>query len=58
MKSRLEDRIRALCQELVESDEEEFESVAEELRSALKEHIERLRIRLAALSTSSERRTR
>lgn len=55
MKYRLEDRIRGLCQKLIESDEAEFESVAVELRSALKEHIERARGRLGLLPISSER---
>ena len=54
---RLEDRIRTLCQKLIESDDAEFESVAMELRSALKEHIGLIRGRLRVFSILSERRT-
>lgn len=52
MEYRLEDRIRVLCQKLIASDDEEFETVAAELRSALKEHIEQIRGNLIALSWS------
>ena len=56
LEHRLEDRIRTLCQKLIESDESEFEGVAVELRSALKEHIDRFRARLRVFSILSERR--
>ena len=41
---RIEDRIRALCNRLVGSDEaDEFASIAKQLRAALSDHVERLR---------------
>ena len=47
MLRRLEDRIRELCAMAVRAEEPELEIVLSELRSALREHTERLR-RLAA----------
>ena len=41
----MEDHIRALCQKLIETDEngEEYPTIAAELRSALSKQIERIR---------------
>ena len=44
---RLEDRIRDLCLQAVDSETEEFKLVLEQLKAALHEHTERLR-KLAA----------
>jgi hypothetical protein len=55
--SRLEDRICDLCQKLIESDNDtEFESVAADLRRALREHIERTRRRLGVFPNLTESR--
>jgi len=50
----LEDRIRNLCTEAVASDDTQFPNAMEELRSALREHIEHVR-KLAAKQLSGER---
>ena len=47
MHRRLEDRIRELCAKALTAQESELHAVLSALRSALREHIERLR-RLAA----------
>ena len=41
--TRLEDRIRELCAQAVASDETNFQSIISELRSAMREQIERVR---------------
>ena len=63
MNRRLEDRIRRLCYEAVETyDTREFMPVVEELREALREHAKRLRQvateRLSAGLPIRERRCR
>ncbi len=58
MKHRLDDQIRALCQKLIDAKETgEYESAANELRSALHEHIARLRASLL-FPISEERRSK
>jgi len=47
MHRRLEDRIRELCAKALTAQESELDAIHSALRSALREHIERLR-RLAA----------
>ena len=56
---RLEDRIRGLCQALINSDNdgEEFHSLSVELRNELSAHIGRLRQRAAAYPIATERRS-
>jgi hypothetical protein len=51
---RLEDRIRELCAKAVSSDEAEFTTVMSELRSAMREHIEKIRT-LAVRQLAGER---
>ena len=51
---RLEDRIRELCSKAVLSDETELTIVMSELRSAMREHIERIRT-LAVRQLAEER---
>jgi len=51
---RLEDRIRELCSKAVSSDDSEFPSVMSELRSAMREHIEKIRT-LAVRQLAGER---
>lgn len=41
--NRLEDRIRELCAQAIASDETDFQGVISELRSAMREHIEKVR---------------
>ena len=41
---RLEDRIRDLCAQAIASDDVEFPGILFELRSAIHEHVERIRI--------------
>ena len=53
---RLEDRIRSLSQKLVEADGEQFHLLAAELRTAITEHIERLRTRLLKYPLDDEKR--
>ena len=45
--NRLEDRIRTLSEKLVKAEGKEFHRLAVELRTAITEHIERIRVRLA-----------
>jgi hypothetical protein len=52
--SRLEDRIRELCAKAVTVDDPELSSVMSELRSAMREHIERIRT-LAVRQLARER---
>jgi hypothetical protein len=52
--SRLEDRIRELCAKAVMVNDPELSSVMSELRSAMREHIERIRI-LAIRQLARER---
>jgi hypothetical protein len=55
---RLADHIRTLCSKLINAeDEEEFESLATELRASLKEHVERLRSKLRDYPVTVERRS-
>ena len=54
MPYRLEDRIRELCAKAVTSDDTELPSVMSELRSAMREHIERIRT-LAVRQLAGER---
>jgi hypothetical protein len=51
---RLEDRIRELCAKAVTSDDSEFPSVMSELRSAIREQIEKIRT-LAVRQLAGER---
>ena len=51
---RLEDRIRELCSKAVSSDETELTIVLSELRSAMREHVERIRT-LAVRQLAGER---
>ena len=51
---RLEDRIRELCSKAVASDDSEFASVMSELRSAMREHIDKIRT-LAVRQVAGER---
>jgi hypothetical protein len=44
--NRLEDKIRNLSEKLLEAEGEEFHRLASELRTALTEHIERIRARM------------
>jgi hypothetical protein len=46
---RLEDRIRELCAKTVTSDDTEFRSVMSELRSAIHEHVEKIRTLAASI---------
>jgi len=56
---RLEDKIRGLCARVVSAKgDEELRSSLVELRSALREHIERVRSRLAAYPFGVERRVK
>ena len=55
--NRLEDRIRTLSEKLLQADGEEFQLLAVELRSAIKEHIERMRSRLAQYPLGGDRRS-
>ena len=52
--SRLEDRIRELCARAIASEDAEFPSVLLDLRSVLRQHIERIRI-LAVRNLARER---
>ncbi len=58
MERRLEDRIRLLCQTLIDAgnDPEDFEKAAQELRSALREHSERVRSEIRDYPFGRERR--
>ena len=49
-----EDRIRELCAKAITSDDSEFTTVMSELRSAMREHIEQIRI-LAVRRLAGER---
>jgi hypothetical protein len=51
---RLEDRIRELCNKAVTSDDREFARVMTELRSAMREQIQRIRT-LAVRQLAGER---
>jgi hypothetical protein len=51
---RLEDRIREFCAKAVASDEAEFRSVMSELRSAMRQHVDRIRT-LAVRQLAGER---
>ena len=55
---RLEDRIRHLCEALIATDDdaEGFPFLAAELKSSLKEHIERIRSQVAAYPPGNDRR--
>jgi hypothetical protein len=55
----MEDRIRALCQRLIESDEksDDFRSISAELRKALSTHIAQVRARLKNYPLAQERPT-
>lgn len=55
----MEDRIRALCQRLIESDEnsDDFRSISAELREALSTHIAQVRARLKHYPLAQERRS-
>ena len=55
----MEDLIRALCQRLIESDEnsDEFRTISAELQTALTKHIERLRARLKHYPLDQEMRS-
>jgi len=55
---RLEDRIRQLCEALIATDDdaEEFPFLAVELKSSLKEHIERIRSQVVAYPPGKDRR--
>ena len=54
----MEDHIRALCQRLIDSDEnsDDFLIISAELRAALSQHIEELRARLKNYPLAQERR--
>jgi hypothetical protein len=54
---RLEDRIRSLAKKLVEAEGKEFQRLAIELRTAISEHIERSRTRLAQYPSVHNRRS-
>jgi hypothetical protein len=56
---RLEDRIRTLSEELVgaDADDEEFHRLAAELRTALTEHVKRIRNRLQQYPLADDRRS-
>jgi len=57
-RKRLEDRIHALLQKAVDSsDPDEVESVLNELRAALNEHIQRLREMAASKGRERSRRS-
>jgi hypothetical protein len=58
MERRLEDRIRLLCQRLIAAPQNtpEFELAATELRTALKNHFERMRGKLREYPIAKERR--
>ena len=51
---RLEDHIRDLCTKAISSDDSEFASVMSELRSAMREHAQRIRT-LAVRQLAGER---
>jgi hypothetical protein len=53
----LEDRIRELCAKAVASDDHDFQSVIWELRSAMREHIGRVR-KMAVQQLAGERQRR
>ena len=54
---RLEDKIRALCEKLIASNQEgEFLTISAELQSALSEHVEELRTRLKTYPLNQDRR--
>ena len=55
---RLKDRIRQLCEALIATDDdaEEFPFLAVELKSSLKEHIERIRSQVVAYPPGKDRR--
>jgi hypothetical protein len=52
MSRRLDDRIRKLCADVVQAQENSAEEVIEELKSALREHTARLRQMAAARLTA------
>ena len=57
MERRLEDRIRELCARFVaEEDPTEYQALAAELRTALSEHVNRLRTKFADSTVVHERR--
>jgi len=60
MDHQLDDRIRLLCERLIAlpEDGEEFQSVAQELRAALKQHTNHLRETLRSYPVSKEDRAR
>jgi hypothetical protein len=56
---RLEDRIRELCHQVSVVDDDNFETVLSELRSAIHKHIQHLRkMTVLQLAGEKERRTR
>ena len=54
---RLEDRIRALSEKLSEAEGERFHQLALELRTAITEHVERIRARLPRYPIVDDRRS-
>ena len=56
----MEDKIRTLCQKVIETDgnSEEIRIAADELRSALSKHIEHMRKSLKNYPLAQERRSR
>jgi hypothetical protein len=55
--NRLEDRIRTLSELLVTAEGDEFQRLAVELRSAISEHIERIRKRLRQYPLADDKRS-
>ena len=55
--NRLEDRIRTLSEKLLKAEGKEFHRLAVELRTAITEHIERIRVRLAQYPVADDRRS-
>jgi hypothetical protein len=54
----LEDRIRYLSESLLKAEGEEFHRLAAELRTALSEHITRIRNRFGQYPVGDDRRSR
>jgi hypothetical protein len=56
---RIEDRVRSLCGQLVDAkDDADVRPIVRELREVLRQHIKRLRVRLADYPRLVERRSR
>jgi hypothetical protein len=55
----MENKIRMLCQKLIDSDEnsDDFRAISTELQFALSKHIEQLRARLKDYPLAKERQT-